>query len=464
MSPSNPRSTERRGEEQATAVAADRRPSPAAAGGGPLTSRPILEALTLIAQATKLLFANGETTERTIAAGERIGGALGYRSTVVARWDGLTVRLEGEAGPEHDVVPVMPAGIDMNRVIEAEGAVDALCARLSTTEATRSGLERAAALPPASLARFVLAAAVGAAALSVVFGAEHPVSIALIALSAGLGALVRRGLAGLTRNLFVQPFCAALFAGVIGGLAQRHELSSPQALVAICPCMVLVPGPHFLNGLVDLLRARVSLGASRLGFALLVVAAISTGLLIGLWAVGAALPVTPPSRPIGLPLDVAAAGFAVFAYTSFYSMPWRQLPLPILAGMAAHALRWSLLAFGASAFVAAFFACLFVGLVMTPLGNRLRVPFASLSFAGVVALIPGVFLFRLAAALVQVAGLGEKAPQALVSIILGEGATATLILMAMALGLIGPKLLWEQRGRAPVRATSGGGRAHGDPR
>lgn len=228
--------------------------------------------------------------------------------------------------------------------------------------------------------------------------------------------------------------------------------------------MVLVPGPHFLNGLVDLIRARVSLGASRLGFALLVVAAISTGLLIGLWAVGATLPVTPPSRSVAPPVDVAAAGFAVFAYTSFYSMPWRQLPLPILAGMAAHALRWSVLALGASVFVAAFFACLFVGLVMTPLGNRLRVPFASLSFAGVVALIPGVFLFRIAAALVQVAGLGEKAPSALVSIILGEGATATLILMAMALGLIAPKLLWEQWARAPVQARNGGGRADGDPR
>ncbi|HTP28867.1 MAG TPA: threonine/serine exporter family protein [Anaeromyxobacteraceae bacterium] len=420
--------------------------------------------MALITQATKVLFANGETTERTIAAGERMGGALGYRSTVVSRWDGLTIRLEGEAGPQNDIVPVMPVGIDMNRVMEAERAVDALCARLSTTEVTRSGLDRTAALPPASLARFVLAAAVGAAALSVVFGAEHPVSVAHIALSAGVGALVRRGLAGLTRNLFVQPFCAALFAGVIGGLAQRYQLSSPQALVAICPCMVLVPGPHFLNGLVDLIRARVSLGASRLGFALLVVAAISTGLLIGLWAVGATLPVTPPSRSVALPVDVAAAGFAVFAYTSFYSMPWRQLPLPILAGMAAHALRWSVLALGASVFVAAFFACLFVGLVMTPLGNRLRVPFASLSFAGVVALIPGVFLFRIAAALVQVAGLGEKAPSALVSIILGEGATATLILMAMALGLIAPKLLWEQWARAPVQARNGGGRADGDPR
>jgi uncharacterized membrane protein YjjB (DUF3815 family) len=98
--------------------------------------------------------------------------------------------------------------------------------------------------------------------------------------------------------------------------------------------------------------------------------------------------------------------------------------------------------------------------VTTLLGKRLRLPFASLSFAAVVALIPGVFLFRMAAALVQIAELGENAPPALVSIALGDGATATLILMAMGLGLIAPKLIAERFGHAPGAATNGGGPAH----
>jgi uncharacterized membrane protein YjjP (DUF1212 family) len=443
---------------------ADPRAPPATAGTGPVTSPSQRETLALVLEGTSVLFANAETTERTIAAGQRIAEAQGYRSDVIAQWDGLTVRLEGGAGASHDIVLVTPTGIDMNKVMEAERAVDAICARSLRPEEAASTFQRAAALPPASVARFTLAAAVGAAALSVVFGAEHPVSVGLIAFSAGLGALIRRGLARVSRNPFVQPFSAALLAGWIGGLAQLHQLSSPQALVALCPCMVLVPGPHFLNGLLDVIHARVALGAARLTFALLVVAAISTGLLVGLWGAGATLPLTPPSRSIPLPVDVTAAGFAVFAYSSFYSMPWRRLPLPILTGMAAHALRWSVLALGASAIAAAFLACLLVGLVTTPLGDRLRLPFASLSFAAVVALIPGVFLFRMAAALVQLAGLGGKAPPALVSIALGDGATAALILMAMGLGLIAPKLLAERFGRTPIPETSGGGPAHGHAR
>src|SRR6202035_451517 len=104
------------------------------------------------------------------------------------------------------------------------------------------------------------------------------------------GAFLRRALGQLSSNLFVQPFCAALLAGIFGALAVRYELSSSLRLVAVCPCMVLVPGPHFLNGALDLIDGRIHLGAARLIYALLVIAAISTGLLIGLALLGVTLP------------------------------------------------------------------------------------------------------------------------------------------------------------------------------
>jgi len=39
--------------------------------------------------------------------------------------------------------------------------------------------------------------------------------------------------------------------------------------------------------------------------------------------------------------DVIAAGVAVAAYGTFFSMPWRMLPIPMLIGMLVHAARWS---------------------------------------------------------------------------------------------------------------------------
>ena len=405
----------------------------------------------LILQTATLLLGNGETTERTVDGGSRIGQVLGYRAALIPRWDEVTVRLENSAGSQYDVAQVAPAGIDMNKVLATERTIDAMSDGRVQPEDAQSAFAKIAALPPVSLGRFALAAAVGASALSVIFGAEHPASIALIALSAGAGAVLRRALSRVSSNLFLQPFCAALLAGLVGGIAQRYQLSSPLELVALCPCMVLVPGPHFLNGLIDLGRARVALGGSRVAFAILVVVAISAGLLLGLWLVGATLSLSPPSRSVPLALDVVAAGLAVSAYGSFYSMPWRYLPLPILVGMAAHALRWLALSMGASVYGAAFLACLFVGLVITPLAHRLRLPFAAMAFAAVVSMIPGVFLFRVAAGLVQMAHLGAGTPSSLVSVVLAEGSIALLILLAMGFGLVAPLLAQRPR---PIQTSA----------
>jgi uncharacterized membrane protein YjjP (DUF1212 family) len=411
------------------------------------------EPLALILQATTLLFANAETTERTLAAGKRVAEALGYRANLIPQWDELTARLENGARPQHDIAAVVPTGIDMNKVLAAAQTIDAVSdGRLPPHEA-QSAFAKIAALPPVSLSRFILAAAVGASALSVVFGVEHLLSIALIGLSAGTGAAIRRGLSRLSPNFLLQPFFAALLAGLVGGLAQRYQLSSAQALIALCPCMVLVPGPHFLNGLMDLVHARVALGGSRMAYATLVIVAISTGLLLGLWLVGATLPIAPHSRSAPLVVDVIAAGLAVSAYGSFYSMPWHYLPIPILVGMVAHALHWFALSTGASVHAAAFLACLFVGLVITPLANRLRLPFAAMAFAAVVALIPGVFLFRMAAGLAQIAAQGVNAPSSLTSVVLAEGSIAILNLLAMGLGLIAPKL-WPESSRSIRTSTT----------
>ena len=89
--------------------------------------------------------------------------------------------------------------------------------------------------------------------------------------------------------------------------------------------MVLVPGPHFLNGMLDLIRGRMTLGASRLIYAVLVVVAISTGLLVGLALLGVSLPVDPAGRAVPLWHDLIAAGLAVACYGVFFSTPLRML-------------------------------------------------------------------------------------------------------------------------------------------
>jgi uncharacterized membrane protein YjjP (DUF1212 family) len=402
------------------------------------------EELSLVSLSARLLFENGQSTEKVVSALGQLADTMGFRATVFPRWGELTVLINDAGGSRHEIVAVAPVGVDMRKVAATIGVIDDVCSRQFDTAAARSALETVARFPPVSLTRFALLAAAGAAALGVIFGATHPFSLLLIAISTGAGACLRRSLAAIGRNLFVQPLCAALLAGAIGAIAVRLQFSSALRLIAVCPCMILVPGPHLLNGTLDLARARIGLGVSRIAYAGVIILMICTGLLTGLSFAGVSLPASVPSYPVPLGYDVIAAGIAVAAYGTFFAMPWRMLPIPAAIGMLAHASRWAMISLaGASVPTGALVACLVVGIIITPIADRLRLPFAAFAFTSVVSLIPGVYLFRMAGGFVDLVTLGGKASVDVLLNTIADGTTAALIILAMAFGLIVPKMCIE---------------------
>jgi uncharacterized membrane protein YjjP (DUF1212 family) len=394
----------------------------------------------LILAFARVLYVNGQATDQTLAAAAQLGDTLGLRARILPRWGELQLHANDKDARLISAVAADPTGVDMDRVASAIRAIKELDAGRLAPGAAMKAINAISQAPPAPTWLFTLAAAAGAVALAVIFGVQHLPAAALIFLSAGAGAILRRSVAKYSANVFLQPFCAALLAGVIGALAARYELSSSLRLVGVCPCMVLVPGPHVLNGALDLVKGRVHLGAARMVYAGLVISAISIGLLVGLTFLGVSLPVDEAGRAVPLWQDVIAAGVAVAAYSVFFSTPPHMMAWPVAVGMLAHALRWAALAVvGFSAATGALIACLVVGLILTPVARRRQMPFAAIGFASVVSMIPGVFLFRMASGLLQLAN-GPHSTLELLSATIADGLTAGTVIIAMSFGLIVPKL------------------------
>src|SRR5229473_1853481 len=407
--------------------------------------RPILERSDLVLACAHVLHTNGQSTHETMQAAERLGTQLSLRATMIAHWEELELRAADGAGSQVSFERGSPTGINMDRVASAMSAIENCALGRPPIGAALENIKTIAHAPPAPTWLFTLAAAAGAAAMAAIFGVHHLKAVVLIMVSAAAGAVLRRTLARYSANTLLQPLCAALLAGMIGALAVRYNLSSSLRLVAVCPCMILVPGPHVLNGAMDLIAARISLGASRLVHAGLIILAISVGLLLGMGILSVSLPVGEPGRVVSLWLDAIAAGVAVAAFSVFFSTPLRMLGWPVAVGMLA----------GAGVATGVLVACLLVGGILAPVARRWRMPFAAIGFASVVSMMPGIFLFRMASGLMQLAN-DSNANFDLLRATVADAMTTIAIILAMSFGVVAPKMIIDRvrGGSTPTRVVT----------
>ena len=73
---------------------------------------------------TRVLYVNGQSTDDTLAAGERISNDLGLRTTVIPRWGELQLKATGGTDELFSLTAASPTGVDMERVAAATRAME----------------------------------------------------------------------------------------------------------------------------------------------------------------------------------------------------------------------------------------------------------------------------------------------------------------------------------------------------
>src|SRR3984885_13444322 len=117
-----------------------------------------------------VLYANGQSTDQTLAEAERFGRSLGLRVKIIPRWGELQLQAEGGDARIISAVTAVPTGGDMDRVASIIRLIEDSDAGRLAPAAARETISSISQAPPAPTWLFTLAAAAGAGALAGIFG------------------------------------------------------------------------------------------------------------------------------------------------------------------------------------------------------------------------------------------------------------------------------------------------------
>jgi uncharacterized membrane protein YjjB (DUF3815 family) len=289
---------------------------------------------------------------------------------------------------------------------------------------------------PRSLAALLLG--VAGLALAALLGADVG-GLIVVGVATALGLVARQQLGRRHFNHLTFPLTAAFIGAALGGLAFRLGWTKTPGLALIVPSLMLVPGPHLINGLLDLVDNYVPMGLARLGLATGILVACALGIVIGMELTIPALPLVDQVASAGylnLFTDMFLAGIVTIGFAVFYNTAWPCVGLAALGGMIGHGLRFLLLEAGSRLEIATFFGALAVGVVSAYIARTYRPPIAVVSFAGAVTMMPGIQMYRALGGVRHLALLRDTADLATLSGTIGDALQSALVVAALALGLI----------------------------
>jgi uncharacterized membrane protein YjjP (DUF1212 family) len=307
------------------------------------------------------------------------------------------------------------------------------------TSAALERLNRAEGETP-SHPRLMVAVLLGLAAASLarILGADFG-AMAIAGLSSAAGLIARKALGSRHFALLVLPFAAAFTGAVLGGIAIRCGWTDAPGLAIIVPSLMLVPGPHLLNGLFDLIDNYVPMAIARLALATGILVACALGIV---WGIELTLSEVPPATegwvadPLNLFSDMFLAALVTIGFAVFYNATWQQTWLAAIGGAAGHGTRFLALGADYRVEIATLFGGLVVGTVAACIARSHKTPIAVIAFAGAVTMMPGVQMYRALGGAVQLVRLKSDINLNQMAATLGDALQSSLVVAALGLGLI----------------------------
>ena len=391
----------------------------------------------MLATAGRLLLEYNESTgtiERSLATTAR--SLTNDPLDVTVMYGGVVVSL-GDDGPL--VKPVRE--LRYNAALQAR--VHSILRRvreggLSVSAATDELARAEADTPKHSRWLAIVVLGVAASALAALLGADVG-AVFVVGIATALGLFARQELGRRHVALLVLPFTAAFIGAVLGGIAIRLGWTQSLGLVLIVPSLMIVPGPHLINGLLDLIDNYLPMSIARLGLATAIVVASALGIVLGIELTLSGPPAVQQSFAtdhLNLASDMILAAIVTCGFAMYYNAAWSQIGMAVLGGMAGHGVRFVALNAGCRLEIATFLGGLAVGIVASLIVRAYKVPFAVIAFAGAVTMMPGVQMYRALSGVLQLAQPNIEAKQAVIASTLGNAAQASLVIGALALGLV----------------------------
>ena len=398
------------------------------------SQRPQLE---LLAHAGRLLLENDESTGEIHRALTTTARSLTNEPCDVSVfYGGLAVSL-GQEGPL--LLPVRELRFNMAVQAAVHSMLDQIRHGMLDAEAALTQLERVAANAPRH-SRWVVILMLGgaAASLALLLGADAGATF-ISGLATGLGLAARQELGRRHFSVLTLPFVGALIGAVLGGIAIRLGWTRSPGLALIVPSLILVPGPHFINGLLDLFDNYLPMCVSRLTLAIGIVMAAALGIILGVELILHGFPTAEnvvESDRLNLFSDMALAGIVTCGFAAAYNTTWSRIALAAVGGMAGHGLRYLALEAGWNLGAATFLGGLGVGIVSAWIARSTKTPVAVIAYAGAVTMMPGLTIYRALGGAFQLARLPENADLTAISATFGQALHACLVVSALALGLV----------------------------